>query len=213
MTIYTLSHKPENPTRGGTSEGREADEALVELRAEIGPSLLAREIRSIARLENFEDSQQFSAFCQEYQVTEENVKKALINLLHVLGQRGSLRLEGPGGSLEINLMVSYTLRDPTRNRPVTEEDMLVHQVRVNPSVDLKALSGSGAEVVEEIRSIARLKTFELPRCDEFCQQYQVTDKPGLRNLLQGLKQKDLILEDPDFDEPWDVRKLERSEFS
>ena len=67
MIIYTLSRKPENPTRGGTTEGREADEALVELRAEIGASPPAREIRSAARLEAFEDPQ-FSDFCQKYQV-------------------------------------------------------------------------------------------------------------------------------------------------
>ena len=198
MIIYTLSI-PEN-----------ADEALVELRAEIGASLLAREIRSIARLENFEDSRQFSDFCQEYQVTE-NAKEALINLLHDLGLRGSLRLKGPGGSLEVNLMVRYTLRDRTRNWPVTEEDMLVHQVRVNPFVGLRAPSGSGASVVEDIRSIARLTTW----FDEFCQRYQVqvTDEQALRSLLRDLREKELILEDPDFDEPWDVRKLERSEFS
>ena len=202
MIIYTLSI-PEN-----------ADEALVELRAEIGASLLAREIRSIARLENFEDSRQFSDFCREYQVTE-NAKEALINLLHVLGQRGSLRLKGPVGSMEVNLMVRYTLRDPTRNWPVTEEDMLVHQVGVNPYVGLRAPSGSGASVVEDIRSIARLTTFELPSFNEFSQRYQVqvTDEQALRSLLRHLREKDLILEDPDFDEPWDVRKLERSEFS
>ena len=198
MIIYTLSI-PEN-----------ADEALVELRAEIGASLLAREIRSIARLENFEDSRQFSDFCREYQVTE-NAKEALINLLHVLGQGGSLRLQCPGGSLEVNLMVRYTLRYRTINRPVTEKDMLVHQVRVNPFVVLRAPSGSGASVVEDIRSIARLTTW----FDEFCQRYQVqvTDEQALRSLLRDLREKELILEDPDFDEPWDVRKLERSEFS
>lgn len=206
MTIYTL--------RGGTSEGREADEALVELRAEIGASLLAREIRSIADSENFEDSQQFSDFCREYQVTE-NAKEALINLLHVLGQLGSLSLVGPGGSLEVSLMVRYTLRDSTRNRPVTEEDMLVHQVGVNPFVGLRARSGRGASVVEKIRSIASLTNFDLPSFDEFCQQYQVqvTDEQVLKSLLRDLTQKDLILEDPDFDEPWDVRKLEGGEFS
>ena len=214
MTIYSLSRKPENPTRGGTSEGREADEALVELRAEIGASLLAREIRSIARLENFEDSQQFRDFCQECQVTE-NAKEALINLLHVLRQWDILILKHPGGSLEVDLMVRYTLRDPTRNRPVTQEDMLVHQVRVNPFVGLRAPSGSGASVVENIRSIASLTNFDLPSFDQFCQQYQVqvTDEQVLKSLLRDLREKDLILEDPDFDEPWEVRKLERSEFS
>ena len=110
-------------------------------------------------------------------------------------------------------MVSYTLRDPTRNPPVASSEMLMHQVEVNPLVRLKADGGRGALLVEEIRSIARLKTFELPEIDLFCQQYQVTDKQALRNLLQDLKEKDLILEDADFDEPWDVRKLERSEFS
>ena len=205
MTIYTL--------RGGTSEGREADEALVELRAEIGTSLLARKIRSIARLENFKDPQ-FCDFCQKYLVTE-NAKEALINLLHVLGQLGSLSLVGPGGSLEVSLMVRYTLRDSTRNRPVTEEDMLVHQVGVNPFVGLRARSGRGASVVEKIRSIASLTNFDLPSFDEFCQQYQVqvTDEQVLKSLLRDLTQKDLILEDPDFDEPWDVRKLEGGEFS
>ena len=51
--------------------------------------------------------------------------------------------------------------------------------------------------------------------DEFCQRYQVqvTDEQALRSLLRDLREKELILEDPDFDEPWDVRKLERSEFS
>ena len=196
MIIYTLSI-PEN-----------ADEALVELRAEIGASLLAREIRSIARLENFEDSRQFSDFCREYQVTE-NAKEALINLLHVLGQGGSLRLQCPGGSLEVNLMVRYTLRDRTRNWPVTEEDMLVHQVRVNPFVVLRAPSGSGASVVEDIRSIARLTTFELPSFNEFCQQYQVqaTDEQALRSLLRDLRKEDLILEDPDSNELRLVRRL------
>ena len=209
MIYYTLRRKPENATRGGTSEGREADEALVELRAEIGASLLAREIRSIARLENFEDSRQFSDFCREYQVTE-NAKEALINLLHVLGQWGSLILVDHAGSMEVNLMVRYTLRDRTTNPPVTEEDMLVHQMGVNPFVGLRAPSGSGALVVEDIRSVARLPTFELPGFNEFCQQYQVqaTDEQALRSLLRDLRRKDLILEDPDFDEPWDVRKLE-----
>ena len=210
MIIYTLSRKPENPTRGGTTEGREADEALVELRAEIGASPLAREIRSAARLEAFEDPQ-FSDFCQKYQVTEENAKKALINLLHVLGQLGSLILEGPGGSLEVNLMVCYTLRDPTRIPPVT--DLSLHPVEVNANVGLKALSGSGASLVEEIRSIARLETFDLPEIGLFCQNYQVTDKQALRNLLQDLKEKDLILKDLDSDGPRMVRKLEGSEFS
>ena len=65
---------------------------------------------------------------------------------------------------------------------------------------------------ERNRSIARLKTFDVPRSHEFCRKYQV-DKQALRNLLQSLKEKDLILEDPDFDEPWDVRKLDRVEFS
>ena len=196
MIIYTLSI-PEN-----------ADEALVELRAEIGASLLAREIRSIARLENFEDSRQFSDFCREYQVTE-NAKEALINLLHVLGQGGSLRLQCPGGSLEVNLMVRYTLRYRTINRPVTEKDMLVHQVRVNPFVVLRAPSGSGASVVEDIRSIARLTTFELPSFNEFCQQYQVqaTDEQALRSLLRDLRKEDLILEDPDSNELRLVRRL------
>ena len=195
MIIYTLSI-PEN-----------ADEALVELRAEIGAPL-EREIRSIARLENFEDSRQFSDFCQEHQVTE-NAKEALINLLHDLGLRGSLRLKGPGGSLEVNLMVRYTLRDRTRNWPVTEEDMLVHQVRVNPFVGLRAPSGSGASVVEDIRSIARLTTFELPSFNEFCQQYQVqaTDEQALRSLLRDLRKEDLILEDPDSNELRLVRRL------
>lgn len=189
MIIYTLSI-PEN-----------ADEALVELRAEIGPSLLAREIRSIPRLENFEDSGQFANFCREYQVTE-NAKEVLINLLHVLGQGGSLRLTGPGGSLEVNLTVRYTLRDRTRNWPVTEEDMLVHQVRVNPFVVLRAPSGSGASVVEDIRSIARLPTFEHQSFNEFCQQYQVqaTDEQALRSLLHDVREEDLILEDPDSNE-------------
>ena len=219
MIIYTLSRKPENPTRGGTSDGREADEALVELRAEIGASVLAREIRSVARLENFEDSQQFSKFCERYQVTEENAKKALINLLHVLGQWGILILKDPGGSLEVNLMVCYTLRERTRNPPVTDLPRTMPGMflrgagEVNPFVDLKAPSGSGASLVEKIRSIARLKTFELPEIGLFCQKYQVTDKQALRKLLQDLKEKDLILKDPDYDEPWDVRKLERSEFS
>ena len=209
MIYYTLRRKPENATRGGTSEGREADEALVELRAEIGASLLAREIRSIARLENFEDSRQFSDFCREYQVTE-NAKEALINLLHVLGQWGSLILVDHAGSMEVNLMVRYTLRDRTRNPPVAKEDMLVRPMLVNPFVGLRAPSGSGASVVEDIRSIARLATFELPRFNEFCQQYQVqaTDEQALRSLLRDLWRKDLILEDPDFDEPWVVRKLE-----
>lgn len=221
MIYYTLRRKPENQTRGGTTEGRKADETWVELRAEKEASLLAREIRSVARLEAFEDPQ-FSDFCQKYQVAEENAKKALINLLHVLGQLGSLILEGPGGWLEVNMMVCYTLRERTRNPPVTDLPVTMPGMflrgagEVNPSVALKALSGSGASLVEEIRSIARLKTFELPRSDEFCQQYQVTDKQALRNLLQRLRErdeKDLILEDPDFDKPWDVRKLERSEFS
>lgn len=211
MIYYTLSREPENTTRGGTSEGREADEALVELRAEIGASLLARKIRSIARLENFKDPQ-FCDFCQKYLVTE-NAKEALINLLHVLGQRGSLRLVGPGGSLEVNLTVRYTLRDPTGNRPVTEEDTLAPQVRVNPFVDLRADSGIGDSLVEEIRDIARRKPFDNPRTHQFCKQYQVTDQKALKILLGALEDKDLILEDPDFDEPWDVRKLERSEFS
>ena len=209
MMIYTLS-KPGNPTRGGTTEGRKADEALVELRADSpqrGASV-EREIRSIARLETFEDPQIYE-FCQKYQVTEENAKEALINLLHVLGQRGSLILEGPGiyGSLEVNLMVRYTLRDHTRNPPVINSERLLHAVEVNPYVALKALSGSGASLVDKIRSIACLTTFELPEIDLFCQQYQVTDKQALRNLLQDLKEKDLILEDPDFDEPWDVKKI------
>ena len=203
MIYYTLRRKPENATRGGTSEGREADEALVELRAEIGASLLAREIRSIARLKNFEDSRQFSDFCREYQVTE-NAKEALINLLHVLGQWGSLILVDHAGSMEVNLMVRYTLRD--RNPPVA--DMLVRPMLVNPFVGLRAPSGSGASVVEGIRSTARLATFELPSFNEFCQQYQVTDEQALKSLLRDLRSKDLILEDPDFDEPWDVRKLE-----
>ena len=212
MIYYTLSRKPENPTRGGTTEGREAGETLVELRAEKGASLLAREIRSIALLENFEDSKRFSDFCKDYQVTKENAKKALINLLrHVLGQLGSLMLEGPGGSLEVNLMVCYTLRDPTKIPPVT--DLSLHPVEVNANVGLKALSGSGASLVEEIRSIARLETFDLPEIGLFCQNYQVTDKQALRNLLQDLKEKDLILKDLDSDEPRMVRKLKGSEFS
>ena len=212
MTYYTLSRKPENATRGGTSEGREADEALVKLRAETGASLLAREIRSMALLETFEDPQ-FNGFCKKYQVTE-NAKEALINLLHVLGQWDSLRLEGPGGSLEVNLMVCYTLRDLTRNPSVTQLGMSLRGAgEVNPYVDLKALSGSGASLVKKIRSIAYLTTFEHPEIVLFCQQYQVTDKQALRNLLQDLKEKNLILEDPDIDEPRDVRKLERSEFS
>ena len=178
MIYYTLSGKPENPTRGGTSEGREADEALVELRAKIGVSLMAREIRSIARLENFEDSQQLSDFCQEYQVTEKNAKKALITLLHVLGQRRSLILEGSGGSLEVNLMVSYTLRDLTRNQSVTQMDRFSQEAgEVNPYVPcLKELNGRGASLVKEIRSVACLPTFELPEIGLFCQRYQVTDK-------------------------------------
>ena len=175
-------------------------------------------IRSVARLEAFEDPQ-FSEFCQKYQVTEENAKKALINLLHVLGQLGSLILEGPCGCLEVNLMVCYTLRERTRNPPVTDLPGTMPGIflrvagEVNPYVALKALSGSGDSLVEKIRSIARLKTFELPEIDLFCQQYQITDKQALRNLLQRLKGTDLILEDPDFDKPWDVIKLERSKFS
>ena len=216
MIYYTLRRKPENQTRGGTTEGREADETLVELRAEKESLLLAREIRSVARLEAFEDPQ-FSEFCQKYQVTEENAKKALINLLHVLGQLGSLILEPPCGCLEVNLMVCYTLRERTSNPPVTDlpgtmPGMFLRVAgEVNPYVALKALSGSGDSLVEKIRSIARLKTFELPEIDLFCQQYQVTDKQALRNLLQRLKETDLILEDPDFDKPWDVIKLKRSE--
>lgn len=218
MIYYTLRRKPENQTRGGTTEGREADETLVELRAEKEASLLAREIRSVARLEAFEDPQ-FSEFCQKYQVTEENAKKALINLLHVLGQLGSLILEGPCGCLEVNLMVCYTLRERTGNPPVTDLPGTMPGIflrvagEVNPYVALKALSGSGDSLVEKIRSIARLKTFELPEIDLFCQQYQVTDKQALRNLLQRLKGTDLILEDPDFDKPWDVIKLEKKKFS
>lgn len=104
-------------------------------------------------------------------------------------------------------MVSYTLRDPNRNPPVAQSEMVMHQVEVNPFVRLKADRGIGALLVEEIRSIARLKTFELPKIDLFCQQYQVTDKQALRNLLQDLKEKDLILEDPDVKEPWDVKKI------
>ena len=210
MIYYTLRRKPENATRGGTSEGREADEALVELRAEIGASLLAREIRSIARLENFEDSRQFSDFCREYQVTE-NAKEALINLLHVLEQRGSLILVDHAGSMEVNLMVRYTLRDRTRNPPVTEEDMLVHQVGVNPFVGLKAAGGRGAELVEEIRDLcAGLQTFGDERMVEFCRNYGVTeqrDKNALRNLLNVLKKSDLELVDPDADVPRPVNRV------
>ena len=125
--------------------------------------------------------------------------------MHVLGQLGSLILEGPGGSLEVNLMVCYTLYDPTRIPPVT--DLSLHPVEVNANVGLKALSGSGASLVEEIRSIACLETFDLPEIGLFCQKYQVTDKQALRNLLQDLKEKDLILEDPDVKEPWDVKKI------
>ena len=204
MIYYTLNCKPENPTRGGTTEGREADEALVELRAETGAPL-EREIRSIARLETFKDPQ-FNDFCRKYQVTD-NAKEALINLLHVLRQRGSLTLEGPGGSLEVDLMACYTLRDPTRNRPVTEEDMLEHQVRVKPWVDLRADSGIGESLVEKIRNIARRKPFENPRTHQFCQQYQVTDQKALQNLLGALEDKDLKLEDPDAGKVWDVKKI------
>lgn len=89
----------------------------------------------------------------------------------------------------------------------------MHQVEVNPFVRLKAAGGRGALLVEEIRSIAGRKPFENPRTHQFCKQYQVTDQKALKILLGALEDKDLKLEDPDFDEPWDVRKLERSEFS
>ena len=61
--------------------------------------------------------------------------------------------------------------------------------------------------MKEIRSIACLPTFEHPEIGLFCQRYQVTDKQALRNLLQSLKGKDLILEDPDLDEPRDVEQI------
>ena len=210
MIYYTLRRKPENATRGGTSEGREADEALVELRAEIGASLLAREIRSIARLENFEDSRQFSDFCREYQVTE-NAKKALINLLHVLGQLGSLILEGPGGCLEVNLMVCYTLRCPNAPIADTLQESIADQALVNPFVVLKAAGGRGAELVEEITDLcAGLQTFGDERMVEFCRNYGVTeqrDKNALRNLLNVLKKSDLELIDPDAGVPRPVNRV------
>ena len=210
MIYYTLRRKPENQTGGGTTEGTEADETLVELRAEKEASLLAREIRSVARLEAFEDPQ-FSEFCQKYQVTEENAKKALINLLHVLGQLGSLILEGPGGCLEVNLMVCYTLRCPNAPIADTPQERIEDQALVNPLVVLKAAGGRGAELVEEIRDLcAGLQTFGDKRMVEFCRNYGVTeqrDKNALRNLLNVLKKSDLELINPDAGVPRPVNRV------
>ena len=67
--------------------------------------------------------------------------------------------------------------------------------------------------MEEIRDIARRKPFDNPRTHQFCKQYQVTDQKALKILLEALEDKDLELEDPDYDGQRMVRKLERSEFS
>ena len=60
-------------------------------------------------------------------------------------------------------MVSYTLRDPDRNPPVAQSEMLMHQVEVNPFVRLKAEKSENAVSSENVGKKRNLRSFKLNR--------------------------------------------------
>ena len=105
------------------------------------------------------------------------------------------------------MAVHYTLRDPNAPIAYTPQERIADQALVNPFVVLKADRGSGAELVDQIRNLAGLQTFDDPSIVTFCDRYKVTkenDKKALRNLFNVLRERSLVL---DFQETLDVNRV------
>ena len=96
--------------------------------------------------------------------------------------------------------MKYELRDPNYTIPIEPDKRIAEPTSVNPFVVLKADRGIGPQLVQEIRDLVGLQTFDQQKIDQFCRDYEVTeqrDKNALRNLLNVLKKSDLELVDPD----------------
>ena len=105
------------------------------------------------------------------------------------------------------MAVNYTLRNPNAPIAYTPQERIADQALVKSFVVLKADRGSGAELVDQIRNLAGLKTFDDPRIVTFCDRYKVTeenDKKALRNLFNVLRDHSLVL---DFQETLDVNRV------
>ena len=103
--------------------------------------------------------------------------------------------------------MNYTLRNPNAPIAYTPQERIADQALVKSFVVLKADRGSGAELVDQIRNLAGLKTFDDPRIVTFCHRYKVTeenDKKALRNLFNVLRDHSLVL---DFQETLDVNRV------
>ena len=105
------------------------------------------------------------------------------------------------------MAVHYTLRDPNAPIPIAADERIGQQPLVSSFVVLKADRGSGGELVDQIRNLARLQTFDDPSIVTFCDRYKVTkenDKKALRNLFNVLRERSLVL---DFQETLDVNRV------
>ena len=74
------------------------------------------------------------------------------------------------------MAVIYNLRDPNYTIPTETVKRIAEPTSVNSFVDLKADRGSGAELVQQIRDLARLPAFDQRRFDQFCEGCNVTEE-------------------------------------
>ena len=105
------------------------------------------------------------------------------------------------------MAVHYTLRNPNAPIADTPQERIGDQPLVKSFVVLKADRGSGAELVDQIRNLARLQTFDDPRIVTFCDRYEVTkenDKKALRDSFNVLRERSLVLA---FQETLDVNRV------
>ena len=105
------------------------------------------------------------------------------------------------------MAVHYTLRDPNAPIADTRQERIADQALVNPFVVLRADRGRGPQLVQQIRDLVGLQTFDDPRIVTFCDRYKVTkenDKKALRNLFNVLRERSLVL---DFQETLDVNRV------
>ena len=95
------------------------------------------------------------------------------------------------------MAVNFTLRDPNPPMANTPEERIADQALVNPFVVLRADRGRGPQLVQQIRDLVGLQTFDHPRIVQFCEDYEVTeenDMRALRDLLIVLRERSLVLD-------------------
>ena len=105
------------------------------------------------------------------------------------------------------MAVHYTLCERNPHMPIAADERIAEPPLVKSSVVLKADRGRGAELVDQIRELARLQTFDDPSIVTFCDRYRVTkenDKKALKHLFNVLRQRSLVL---DFPETLDVHRV------